>query len=336
MMTVTGKEKMDRQEFFRTRVLKVLADTQYKNPYGLTRGPKSRFPEGTLKAWLRKNKPRFPANRALLEFARLTGVSLDYLILGEGPQFRGQLRTTPELADALRGELAIRLVHSGVDGEVLPQGIVEPLLPDGETILHDAFQQQLQRLKNSLEDRMAGAREVLRSGLLSRLVSEPDEARRRKFARSIRHPFRQVTLDIRDVTPNGKQPLEVEQSRVIGDKRFGQRVEPPIGSKPVSRESSARSMSLAELRKVLKEDPGSLDRLADAEFERQEGRGPRKAVLRLLLKSAKTLEAGKKPEESYLTNELTAALENLDDAVADPPPWHTPPEETLTTEEAST
>lgn len=109
-----------------------------------------------------------------------------------------------------------------------------------------------------------------------------------------------------------------------------QRVKRPIGSKP------AKSMSLAELRKVLREDPSSLDRLVDAEFERQEDQGPRKGGLRLLLKAAKPLEAAKPPEERCLTNELTTALRNLDDAATETPPWRRPPEKTPTAQEAPT
>jgi len=117
---------------FQGRVRKVLSDTQYKNPYGFTQGPRSRgFSHATLKAWLRTSKPRVPVTPALIEFAQLTGASLDYLILGEGPEFRGQALPIGELAVMLRAEIARRLTDGG-----FPLGVlIAHELPDGDALL---------------------------------------------------------------------------------------------------------------------------------------------------------------------------------------------------------
>jgi hypothetical protein len=119
---------------FQARVRKVLSDTQYKRPYGFTQGPrKSGFSHATLKAWLRTKAPRFPVTPALIEFAQLTGASLDYLILGEGPEFRSQVLPIGDLGAMLRTEIARRLTHGGFPAGVL----IAHDLPDGAILLRE-------------------------------------------------------------------------------------------------------------------------------------------------------------------------------------------------------
>jgi hypothetical protein len=141
---VPGRESP--QEGFPARVRKVLARTRYKTPYGFTKGKKkSGFSNATLMGWFRKRGSRFPVSKSLLEFVRLTGASLDYVVMGEGPEFRGQDVPTGELAEMLRKEVVRRFTHEF--SELGPS--FAKWLPDPETILRDTTKQQLLRFRDA-------------------------------------------------------------------------------------------------------------------------------------------------------------------------------------------
>lgn len=138
METATKAARERAKEGFPVRVKKVLANTQYKTPYGFTSGKKKTgFSKATLSAWFRKRGSRFPVTDALLEFARMTGASLDYLVFGEGPEFRGQQVPHADLTEMLQKEVARQLSQSGPLGILIAQQ-----LSDGETILRNAVKKE--------------------------------------------------------------------------------------------------------------------------------------------------------------------------------------------------
>lgn len=73
---------------------------QYKTLYKL--GQAGQLAKPTISAWLRKKRPRVPCSDALLRFARVTNTSLNWLLLGVGPEQLGGFVSQPDPGDVLR------------------------------------------------------------------------------------------------------------------------------------------------------------------------------------------------------------------------------------------
>src|SRR4051794_12396189 len=78
-----------------------------------TRSRRPRFPYPTVKNWTRRRQPRCPIEESLVHFAQLTGVSLDWLVMGSGDELRGVSGSVPELGTHLRRKIEAELRAAG-------------------------------------------------------------------------------------------------------------------------------------------------------------------------------------------------------------------------------
>lgn len=67
----------------------------------------------TVQSWVSKANPRVPDSATLLSLAHETGISLDWLLLGEGSELRGASLSAGSLAVELRRTLIAELVARG-------------------------------------------------------------------------------------------------------------------------------------------------------------------------------------------------------------------------------
>src|SRR5262245_19329894 len=74
--------------------LKEFAEQNYESVDGFVRALS--LNPSTADAWLDQVTPRVPDSEALLRIGRKTMISLDWLLLGEGPVMRNQLGASPE------------------------------------------------------------------------------------------------------------------------------------------------------------------------------------------------------------------------------------------------
>ncbi len=123
--------------------------------------------------WLGHGKPPGAANLARL--AGGAGISLDWLVLGEGPMFRGQTRTPGELGADVAAHVRRQLAAGGVSAHDL-----ERYLPDSAELLA--------RLVEAGREAVAAGREAAVGryrAAVARLVDDrdlPDEVRAHAFA----------------------------------------------------------------------------------------------------------------------------------------------------------
>src|SRR5947199_5250580 len=84
--------------------------------------------DSTVQGWVSKTKPRVPDAATLLALARDTGLSLDWLILGEGAaELRGTGASMGPFANELRRTLVAELVaHGGVHVQEAEMTLPEP------------------------------------------------------------------------------------------------------------------------------------------------------------------------------------------------------------------
>src|SRR5713101_7962584 len=92
---------------------------------------RTRLPPSTVQAWTRTTKPAVPDPARLLVLARDLGISLDYLLLGEGPELRGAPAPRGVLAEDLRKWLIVELTARGIGDS----GELDRMVPAGDSIL---------------------------------------------------------------------------------------------------------------------------------------------------------------------------------------------------------
>lgn len=89
------------------------------------------FPQSTASDWRSSQNCSVPGVPALIQFAKRYGMSIDWLLLGEGPPIRGASAQRQDLAGDLRAEILARVVAPRGEspaarlmvGRVLPKGM---------------------------------------------------------------------------------------------------------------------------------------------------------------------------------------------------------------------
>lgn len=114
-------------------------------------GVKSGLPDSTLKGWLGKNNSRAPDVASLLTLAWKEGVSLNWLLLGEGPEFFAATVTRRELTGELRGAVVLRIAR---DLALTPE-YVTANLPSGAAMLREFESLYVERIRSLRAQRRA-------------------------------------------------------------------------------------------------------------------------------------------------------------------------------------
>jgi len=105
------------------------------------------LPKSTMQGWTRSKGPQTPDTATLLVLAREARLSLNWLLLGEGPERRGALLTDVELHDALRRTLIADLLGGGAN-----ELMVERVVPAGRTLYRRIVQDYARLLKRLTMD----------------------------------------------------------------------------------------------------------------------------------------------------------------------------------------
>ncbi|SRR6266550_2905188 len=118
----------------------------------------------TVQGWAAIKRPRVPDTATLLWIARETGLSLDWLLVGEGGDLRGTTAPLGEVADRLRETIVAELAAAENGG----QDQVARFLPEGHRIVNrliDEYRRQFSLWKHSVFVR---AKELMRLKALAR------------------------------------------------------------------------------------------------------------------------------------------------------------------------
>jgi transcriptional regulator with XRE-family HTH domain len=91
------------------------------------------LPKSTLQGWLSRSAPRVPDTAALLALAKEARISLNWLLLGVGPEQLGAALPTVEAEAALRMNLVAEVRSRGVS-----EWVAEKLIPDARTVYRHA------------------------------------------------------------------------------------------------------------------------------------------------------------------------------------------------------
>lgn len=94
----------------------------------------SPFSNKSVYRWVNPAHPQTPDAAPQIDLARDLGISLDWLLLGEGPESRGALVPRPDLADALRAQVVADIARvARADRQE-----VESVIPSGKALLNFA------------------------------------------------------------------------------------------------------------------------------------------------------------------------------------------------------
>lgn len=113
---------------------------------------KIRVPESTVSGWLKRKQPKAIDPRNLLQLARSEGLSLDWLLLGEGPELRDTDRPLGELTDALRAYV-IATLSTGELAEFA--GVIKARVPRGEDLLMTLLRAEREKIQAIIREREA-------------------------------------------------------------------------------------------------------------------------------------------------------------------------------------
>jgi len=91
------------------------------------------LPKSTLQGWLSKSDPRVPDTAALLLLARDARISLNWLLLADGPEKLGAALPTVDAEVAIRMNIIAEVRSRGVS-----EWVAEKLVPDARTVYRRA------------------------------------------------------------------------------------------------------------------------------------------------------------------------------------------------------
>src|SRR2546425_7867934 len=144
-----------------------------------------RVSESTIKQWLREKKPSTPFSPCLVAFAEEMGTTLDFLVLGRGPQTPGLSRVELELATDLRAylveSLSRRVAKRPYDRPKTVR-FFEGSLPRGQELLDAVEAVVLEKIKTSHQERA----ERTRAEGLQLLLKKLDQTRDRETKNRLR------------------------------------------------------------------------------------------------------------------------------------------------------
>jgi len=145
--------------------LQKFLEKRYGTRYEASVAKDTGVPWGTVYRWTNVEEPITPETPTLIAIARGTGISLDWLLLGEGLPERGTLQPRPELADALRAQV----VAAVATAERASSDEAKEALPPGSELLEAAV--------------LAGRSDFARWRSLKRRVTHQALARAREMIR---------------------------------------------------------------------------------------------------------------------------------------------------------
>lgn len=96
-------------------------------------------PPTTVTRWFAK-KPSSPDIASLVKVARKTRLSLNWVLLGVGPEFLGPTRDVAKLEPAVRAHVIAGVTMGGV-----PADLADRLVPDGDELLRQVVAAHRQR-----------------------------------------------------------------------------------------------------------------------------------------------------------------------------------------------
>lgn len=117
------------------RRLESFIRSRYESVYEFTRA--LGLAPSTVQSWIRREAPKIPDASSLIFLARATGVSLNWLVLGEGPDLLGATATGTELAQDLRSTVVAELISS----KYAPASAIKELVPAGNELLEGVLQE---------------------------------------------------------------------------------------------------------------------------------------------------------------------------------------------------
>jgi len=122
------------------RRLKEFIKRRYGSVYEFAKT--ARFANSTVQSWTNPGKPKIADAASLLPLARETKVSLNWLLLGEGPELLGETVSSGELAEDLRRTVIAELISS----RYARTSVLEALVPPGEELLEGVLQDCRRRI----------------------------------------------------------------------------------------------------------------------------------------------------------------------------------------------
>lgn len=128
-----GRKALNAQDRVRIRErLRTHVRRRYKTTALFTRTVG--LPQSTVTGWFDNEAPHTPDVAQLIKIAKRSGLSLDWLLLGEPSEYRGAVRPAEKIAGRFRQALVDELF----DRELAARKEIEALLPDADHILEAA------------------------------------------------------------------------------------------------------------------------------------------------------------------------------------------------------
>ena len=95
------------------------------------------FPSSTVAGWFNAKDPTVPEVASCVELAKQENLSLNWLLLGEGPELRGATVPFGDLAENLRATIAAELKTARVGKRREIGWVPDGFLPDADALLRE-------------------------------------------------------------------------------------------------------------------------------------------------------------------------------------------------------
>ncbi len=93
------------------------------------------FPSSTVAGWFNKEDPTIPEVASCVELAKQENLSLNWLLLGEGPELQGATVPFDDVAKDLRATIAAELKTARIGTRQEVEWVPDRLLPDADALL---------------------------------------------------------------------------------------------------------------------------------------------------------------------------------------------------------
>lgn len=119
---------------------------RYRSNYDFCK--RHELPSSTVSGWLNAKEPRMPDTPFLVKFAREHGLSVDWLLFGDGPELRATSVAVNDFAVELRTQVVAEIKTRRAPGTPEDALTLEVLVPDGQRLLSDLAEHYCERIED--------------------------------------------------------------------------------------------------------------------------------------------------------------------------------------------
>ena len=117
------------------------------------------FPSSTVAGWFNAKDPTVPEVASCVELAKQENLSLNWLLLGEGPELQGATVPFKKLAENLRATIAAELKAARVGTRQEIELVPDQFLPDADALLQrivyrytEDYRQWIEAMRRAIGD----------------------------------------------------------------------------------------------------------------------------------------------------------------------------------------